>query len=352
MVFGNVPTAVPLLLSDQIFARPRRRLGEQFFPARDRLPGQPSLYGYDRVTAALETESLCKSFGAKLALDHVSMRLEQGQRLALLGPNGAGKTTLIRCICGLTRPDQGRLLCFGKPLPKQGGRDMLGVIPQEIALYQDLSARENLQAFGRFHGLQGRALRRRIDWALEWTGLAHEANAPVQSYSGGMKRRINIACSVLHEPKIVLLDEPTVGVDPQSRQRIFTMLRSLSEAGTSILLTTHHLEEAQSQCEHIVIIDHGRIAAQGTLNELITQTVGTQRRVRVRVTEPVIQPLTQWRLDPADGMLNARVNHVAQQLPEMLSQLHQAGYTIDDVEVQAPSLHHVFLHVTGDQLRD
>jgi ABC-2 type transport system ATP-binding protein len=304
------------------------------------------------VTAALEVDSLRKTFGKLTAVDGVCMHLQPGERLALLGPNGAGKTTLIRCICGLTRPDQGRIRCFGQPLPKRGGREMLGVIPQEIALYADLSARENLAAFGRFHGLRGRRLRRRISWALEWTGLQREADAPVKSYSGGMKRRINIACGVLHEPQIVLLDEPTVGVDPQSRQRIFSMLRSLSEAGTSILLTTHHLDEAQSQCDRIVIIDHGRIAAEGTLSELIANTIGPARQVRVKVAEPVTRPLDQWHVDASARFLSTRVTHVASQLPDMLVAVHHAGYTIDDVEVQAPTLHHVFLHVTGDQLRD
>ncbi|XZE51365.1 ABC transporter ATP-binding protein [Planctomycetaceae bacterium SH139] len=304
------------------------------------------------MTAALEIIELRKSYAQVAALRGVSLRLEAGERLALLGPNGAGKTTLIRCICGLTQPDSGEIKFFDEPLPARGGREGFGVIPQDIALYEDLSARQNLLAFGRFHGLTGSRLKDRVGWALEWTGLEQEANSQVGTFSGGMKRRINLACGVLHSPQVVLLDEPTVGVDPQSRQRIFAMLSRLSDEGTSILLTTHHLDEAADQCDRIVIIDHGGVVANGTLTELIERTVGSSRRVRLQVAESVPTPLPGWHLEPTTGRLATSVNHVARELPGMLQKVHQAGYTIDDVEVQTPSLHHVFLHLTGHNLRD
>jgi ABC-2 type transport system ATP-binding protein len=302
--------------------------------------------------AALEIFDLRKTYGAVEALRGVSLRLEAGQRLALLGPNGAGKTSLIRCLCGLTPADSGKIVLLGKTLPRRGGREAVGLVPQDIALYSDLSARENLVAFGRFHGLRGSELRKRVDWALGWTGLAEQASMLVGTFSGGMKRRVNIACGVLHQPRVVLLDEPTVGVDPQSRQRIFEMLDHLSDAGTSILLTTHHLDEAESQCDRIVIIDHGRVAAEGTLGQLVDQTIGRARQVRLRSTRPVTTTIEGWDAVPNSDQLVSRVENVARQLPLLLGRVEAAGYQVADVEVHSPSLHHVFIHLTGRQLRD
>jgi ABC-2 type transport system ATP-binding protein len=302
--------------------------------------------------AVLEITDLRKSYAGVEALRGVDVRLEEGERLALLGPNGAGKTSLIRCLCGLTRPDKGSIYLRGKKLPKRGGREEIGLVPQDIALYEDLTTVENLRAFARFHGLRGRELRQRIAWALEWTGLGDHAASLVSTFSGGMKRRVNIACGVLHHPSVVLLDEPTVGVDPQSRQRIFEMLDLLSSEGTSILLTTHHLDEAETQCDRIVIMDHGKVVAAGKLEELVRQTVGTARHVRLRTTVPVVEALEGWEQQPHANELQARVEDVAIQLPQLLARVQAAGYLVADVEVQQPSLHHVFLHLTGRQLRD
>lgn len=308
-------------------------------------------------TAALGIEDLRKSYGTLEVLRGVSFELLIGEQVALLGPNGAGKTTLVRCICGLTRPNSGKICLQGKPITAQSGREAIGLVPQEIALYQDLSAEENLTAFGRFHGLRGMELKQRVEWALVWTGLEEQRKVRVQCFSGGMKRRVNIACGVLHRPSVLLLDEPTVGVDPQSRQRIFAMLSALREEGTSILLTTHHLDEAESQCDRIVIMDRGSVAAQGTISELVQQTIGNERHVRMRVTEPLASPIEGWQFDTAfPGMgkeqLTTRVEDVARQLPLLLQKVTAAGYSVAEVEVHAPSLHHVFLHLTGNQLRD
>lgn len=301
---------------------------------------------------ALQVTDLHKSYGQVAALRGVSFRLGQGERLALLGPNGAGKTSLIRCLCGLTRPDKGAIRLLGRKLPRRGGRDAIGLVPQDIALYLDLTARENLVAFGRFHGLRGRELAERVEWALAWTGLAEQASALVGSFSGGMKRRVNIACGVLHRPKVVLLDEPTVGVDPQSRERIFEMLDLLRREGAAILLTTHHLDEAETQCDRIVIIDHGVVVAEGTLGELVTQTIGSDRRVRLRATTEIESLIDGWDPQPNRDELVTRVDDVAGQLPGLLRRVEAAGYSVADVEVHSPSLHHVFIHLTGRQLRD
>lgn len=310
------------------------------------------------VTAALQITDLRKSFGSLVAIDGVSLSLGKGERLALLGPNGAGKTTLIRCLSGRTRPDSGVIQIDGQPIAEDGARDTLGIVPQEIAIYGDLTTRENLTAFGRFHGLRAGELKSRVQWALEWTGLADRARHLVGKFSGGMKRRVNLACGVLHSPRVLLLDEPTVGVDPQSRERIFVMLDELSQQGTSILLTTHHLDEAQSQCDRIVIVDRGKIVANGSIAELVDSTVGRSRLVTVAIDRPLLRPIQASQLDGelhgqcGDESVSARIDDVATQLPILLTTLRDAGYGISDVEVHAPSLHHVFLHLTGRELRD
>lgn len=308
--------------------------------------------------SALKINELRKTFGAMEALRGVSLELPEGQRMGLLGPNGAGKTTLIRCLSGRTKPNSGEISLFGQPIATPGLRDELGLVPQEIAVYLDLTTRENLHAFGRFHGLSGRALRDRIDWALEWTGLVERADDLVTGFSGGMKRRVNLACGVLHSPRLLLLDEPTVGVDPQSRQKIFTMLDDLNRQGTTTLLTTHHLDEAEERCDRIVIMDRGKVVADGGIDELVETTVGRSRIVRVRVDRPLHAPIPiQARSTQTIGrcghdVITTRIDDVSHQLPAMLDAAKKSGYQIADVEVQTPSLHHVFLHLTGYELRD
>jgi ABC-2 type transport system ATP-binding protein len=300
---------------------------------------------------ALLVSDVVKNFGPTTALDHASLELRRGERMALLGPNGAGKTTLVRCICGRAVPDSGEIEMLGRRLPSSGGRHELGFVPQEIALYPDLTARENLEAFGRFHALKGGELRQEVDWALEWTGLSDRADDLTKTYSSGMKRRINIACGVLHRPLILLLDEPTVGVDPQSRERIFAMLEELWRQGTSILLTTHQLEEAELQCDRIVIIDHGHAIAEGTLAELITSTVGANRRVTFKLAE-ACRSLDGMTTDGDRCELVAEVEDVALELPDLLIQIRESGGKVLDLEVHPPSLHSVFIHLTGRELRE
>jgi ABC-2 type transport system ATP-binding protein len=226
------------------------------------------------MASALEVTGASKTFGDVKALDGASLAVETGELLGLLGPNGAGKTTLIKAVAGRLSLDAGAIRLFGRELTRRDPRAELGVVPQELAVYPLLTARENLEAFGALYGVSRSDLAGRVAWALEWADLADRADEPVKRYSGGMKRRLNIACGLVHAPSLVLLDEPTVGVDPQSRDRIYEMLASLRAAGTSIVLTTHHLEEAERRCERIVIIDHGRIVAAGALDALIRQTGG------------------------------------------------------------------------------
>ena len=300
---------------------------------------------------SLQVFEVAKRFDRVQALANVSFGIRPAEKLALLGPNGAGKTTAVRCISGRVTPDRGHIELLGEQLPVRGRRDALGFVPQDLAIYPDLTTKENLEAFGRFHGLRGRNLRRAVSWALEWTGLVDRQNSQPKTFSGGMKRRVNIACGVMHRPQVVLLDEPTVGVDPQSRERIFYMLEELRAEGTSILLTTHHLDEAETQCDRIVIIDHGEVIADGTMNELVSQTIGNNRRVTVRLTSP-LQSRNGFQMDETLTRIDAEIGDVASELPTLLTKINDEGGQIDDVEVRPPSLRAVFLHLTGRELRE
>jgi ABC-2 type transport system ATP-binding protein len=298
-----------------------------------------------------------KSYGSTVALAGCSLELQPREWLGLLGPNGAGKTTLIRAIGGRVRLDAGSVDLFGTTLSgdahsDRAARSRLGVVPQEIALYPTLSARENLQVFGRLRGVAGAKLADRITWALEFSGLEDRADDRASSFSGGMKRRLNIACGVLHRPEIILLDEPTVGVDPQSRQRIWEMLDALRDDGAALLLTTHQLDEAQRLCDRIAIIDHGQTIASGTLRELITSTIGPQHDVVLRLdaAPSCREALPQFAID--GRTLTARIDDVARDLPGMLAAVAASGRRVEDVHLASPTLHAVFIALTGRELRE
>ncbi len=279
-------------------------------------------------TIALEVAGARKRFGSTEALAGASFAVHRGELLGLLGPNGAGKTTMIRAIAGRVALDAGTISAFGRTLGQRDPRPDIGVVPQELAVYPLLTARENLEVFGALYGVAGTALRERVDWALEWSDLKDRSKEPVKRFSGGMKRRLNIAIGLLHSPQIVLLDEPTVGVDPQSRERIYEMLASLQQSGVAVVLTTHHLEEAEKRCERIVIIDHGVIVASGTLNELLAASRQDMGAVRLVVKTPA--------------------DDVARQLDALAS----AGVPRASVEIQRGSLQDVFIGLTGRDLRE
>jgi ABC-2 type transport system ATP-binding protein len=279
-------------------------------------------------TIPLAVQGARKRFGSTEALAGASFEVKRGELLGLLGPNGAGKTTMIRAIAGRVALDEGTISVFGRTLSQRDPRPDIGVVPQELAVYPLLTARENLEVFGALYGVAGAALRERVDWALEWSDLKDRSKEPVKRFSGGMKRRLNIAIGLLHSPKIVLLDEPTVGVDPQSRERIYEMLASLQQSGVAVVLTTHHLEEAEKRCERIVIIDHGVIVASGTLNELLAASRQDMGAVRLVVKTPV---------DDVERQLTA---------------LESAGVPRASVEIQRGSLQDVFIGLTGRDLRE
>lgn len=297
------------------------------------------------MSSILSVKDATKRFGNTQALAGAAMELRPGEFLGLLGPNGAGKTTLIRAIAGRVRLDAGQILLSEQDVTRDGpaaaaARRRLGIVPQEIALYGQYTPRENLHLFGVLNGLEGDKLRERIEWSLEFTGLAERAGELVKGFSGGMKRRLNIACGILHQPEVVLLDEPTVGVDPQSRERIWEMLQELRRQGAALLLTSHQLDEVQKVCERIIIIDHGKTIADGTFDELVQRTIGPARRVSVALKGGRAAPVTR------------SVGNIAAELPAMLAQVREAGGEIEDIHIEAPSLQAVFLHLTGRELRE
>jgi ABC-2 type transport system ATP-binding protein len=298
-----------------------------------------------------------KAYGSTQALDGATVSLHDREWLALLGPNGAGKTTLIRAIAGRALLNQGTVTLLGHDLDDAKAateaRRQLGIVPQDLALYPLLTAEENLLAFGTLHGVPKRDIRQRVKWALEWTGLADRAESLSKTFSGGMKRRLNIACAVLHQPKVVLLDEPTVGVDPQSRERIWAMLEELRSQGAALLLTTHQLDEAQQVCDRITIIDHGKTIADGTMDQLVAGTVGRSRRVTLVLDRPVANGMAREGTASADGTSIAySVEDVARELPPLIERFAAAGCRVEDVQIERPSLHAVFIHLTGRELRE
>jgi linearmycin/streptolysin S transport system ATP-binding protein len=309
------------------------------------------------MSDAFTVESAHKRFGETQALVGADVVLRRGEWLGLLGPNGAGKTTLVRAMSGRVRLDRGAIALLDTPLAGTSAdekvRRKLGTIPQEIALYPLLTATENLRAFGSFHGLSGRELGDRVTWSLSWTGLAERSSEPIRNFSGGMKRRLNIACSVLHRPEVILLDEPTVGVDPQSRHRIWEMLAELRADGASLLLTTHQLDEAQDVCDRIVIIDHGKTIAVGTLSELLRDTIGTVRRVTFTLDGQAPESLGKRGFACDDGHhVQKELSDIAAELPPMLEEVKTAGAIVTDVHIKTPTLQDVFLHLTGRELRE
>jgi len=309
------------------------------------------------MTEVLEVVGARKHFGTTRALDGAELSLDRGECLGLLGPNGAGKTTLVRSITGRVRLDEGRVTLLGAALGGPDGkadeaRRRLGVVPQEVAVYPLLTARENLEVFAALHGVASSEIRNRVAWALDWTGLADRADEPTKRFSGGMKRRLNIACGIMHRPEVVLLDEPTVGVDPQSRQRIWEMLGQLQSDGASLLLTTHQLDEAERVCQRIVIIDHGRAIASGTLQALIDQTIGQGRQVTLALDETPGEVRWDREVTVEGRTVRAHVQDVGEDLTRLLGAIHERGLKVQDVRVEAPSLHAVFLHLTGRELRE
>jgi ABC-2 type transport system ATP-binding protein len=309
----------------------------------------------------IEVEELRKEYGELVAVDGVSFTAAAGSVFGLLGPNGAGKTTTIGCISGLLRPTAGRVRVMGHDVVLEGSeaRARLGIVPQELALYEDLSATENLRYWASAYGLRGAQLRRRISESLEITGLLDRAKEPVKQFSGGMKRRLNFACGIVHEPRVLLLDEPTVGVDPQSRVRLQELVGAQAAAGICVLYTTHYMEEAEVLCDRLAIVDHGRLIAQGSLDELRAM-LGERDLLRLSGRFPTEAHVAAALagIDGAeivqatgDGLIIA-APRAGRELPALLAALTGAGAEIRETTLTRPSLETLFIKLTGKELRE
>jgi len=308
----------------------------------------------------IEVEQLRKSFGDLTAVDGVSFTARKGEIFGLLGPNGAGKTTTIGCISGLLTPTAGHIRVMGHDAVFDGpaARECLGVAPQDVALYPDLSAIENLSFWGGAQRMRNPLLKKRIQEVLEITGLQDRAREPVKRFSGGMKRRLNLACAIVHAPQGLLLDEPTVGVDPQSRVRLLELVRSQAQSGACVLYTTHYMEEAESLCDRLAIMDHGRIIAAGTLAELRSMLA---ERDLLRLSGVFPQPAARAAIERVDGievlqadeaLLILSVVEASRRLPAIFAALAQASADVRGTTLTQPSLESLFIKLTGKELRE
>jgi ABC-2 type transport system ATP-binding protein len=309
---------------------------------------------------AIEVLDLQKSFGENHAVQGVSFEVTQGEIFSLLGPNGAGKTTTISMLSCLLRPNGGDACVMGHSIRSDamGVKSVLGVVPQDIALYEDLTARENLSFWGKMYGLRGSKLKLRVDEVLDIIGLRDRASERVGKYSGGMKRRVNIGVALLHKPKVIYMDEPTVGIDPQSRRNILDSVVKLKNEGMTVLYTTHYMEEAQELSDHIGIMDHGKLIACGTGEELV-KLVGQQTRIDLTLNGEGANVIKAWqdidgvsRVSAEDGVVTVLVTDSNLVLPHLFEAAAHLSIRITSVDIREPNLEAVFLHLTGRALRD
>jgi ABC-2 type transport system ATP-binding protein len=307
----------------------------------------------------LIAQDLKKSFGEIEAVKGISLQVARGEVFGLLGPNGAGKTTTISMLTALLEPSGGRITVDGLDLKAHTSevKAKMGLVPQEMALYMTLSARQNLMFFGRIYGLKGKELRQRVDEVLEMIGLTARADDAVEKYSGGMKRRVNIGAGLLHKPDILFLDEPTVGVDPQSRNAIFESVEALNRAGMSVIYTTHYMEEAQRLCHRVAIVDEGELIAQDTPMALIRSLGGGVVMLGVAegapddLTERIAQVPAVKSATRSDGQLKIETQRLQEGLMGTLDITNQLDVRITSLEILEPNLESVFLNLTGKKLR-
>ena len=307
----------------------------------------------------LIAQDLQKSFGDTHAVKGISLQVARGEVFGLLGPNGAGKTTTISMLTGLLEPTGGTITVDGLDL-KRHTREVkaqMGLVPQELALYTTLSARQNLMFFGRIYGLKGQALRQRVDEVLEMIGLTERADDAVGDYSGGMKRRVNIGAGLLHRPRVLFLDEPTVGVDPQSRNAIFESVEALNRAGMTVIYTTHYMEEAQRLCHRVAIVDEGQIIALDTPAGLIRSLgggvvlLGVAEGTPEALTEHIGQLPAVKLVSRNDGQVKIETQRLQEALMGALDLTNRMDVRITSLEILEPNLESVFLHLTGKKLR-
>jgi ABC-2 type transport system ATP-binding protein len=309
---------------------------------------------------AVEVKKLDKKFRDVHAVQAVSFTIQKGEIFSLLGPNGAGKTTTISMLSTLIQPTSGDALVMGHSIKSEpmAVKKVIGTVPQDIALYEDLTARENLNFWGKMYGLRGAALKKRVSEVLKIISLEDRQKGMVGKFSGGMKRRVNIGVALLHKPELIIMDEPTVGIDPQSRRNILDSVKELNRQGCTVLYTTHYMEEAQELSNHIAIMDHGRIIASGTHAELV-KLVGELDRIDITLNADVGDKITEFekvkgvkKVDSADGKLTLLADDSDTVLPRLFDLTSKLSLRILSVDVKEPNLETVFLHLTGRALRE
>ena len=314
------------------------------------------------MAVILQAQHLVKSFHSNIAVNDVSFEIHSGEIFSLLGPNGAGKTTTISMLSTLLKPTSGDAFIGGHSVTSDpmAVRQLIGLVPQEIALYEDLAAFENLLFFGRMYGMSGNNLKTRAHEILEQVGLDERAKDRVKTFSGGMKRRLNIGIGLLHRPQLIFMDEPTVGIDPQSRRRILDSVKELNKQGLTVLYTTHYMEEAQELSNRVGIIDHGQLIACGTQKEL-TQLVGENDTLRLHLNEETDPANLTMALSEVTGVIQATTTdhqiilitpEAEEILPQVISSATALNIKIRSIDIQEPNLEAVFLHITGRALRD
>lgn len=308
----------------------------------------------------IKITELTKKYGSNIAVDNINLNVNEGEIFGLLGPNGAGKSTTINSICGLLKINRGEIIINGINMSHSSleAKKYLGLVPQEIAIFENLTARENIEFFGKLSGLKGSLLKERVDEALEFVGLSDNAKKMPKGYSGGMKRRLNIACAIAHHPKIIILDEPTVGIDPQSRNHILDSVRKLNKMGSTIIYTTHYMEEAEALCSRIAIMDHGRLIADGTREEL-KKLVHKEEKILISGSDISFNALSEIKALKAvldarlnEGRLEIITSNTQLVLQDILFILSRHEIRIKGIDVTEPDLETVFLSLTGRQLRD
>ncbi|GAB3796124.1 ABC transporter ATP-binding protein [Virgibacillus kimchii] len=309
----------------------------------------------------IETLKLTKSYKGKKAVDEVDIYMDEGESIGLLGPNGAGKSTTISMISSLIKPTSGDVKLNGKSTIKNPAdiRKVLGIVPQEIALYEELSAYENLKFFGEIYGVKRNVLEQRIQYVLEMVGLEKRQKELVKTFSGGMKRRVNIAAALLHNPEILILDEPTVGIDPQSRNHILETVRKLNvENGTTVLYTSHYMEEVEQLCERVYIMDHGSVVAAGSKDELLS-ILSSEDTIQINLSDTSdevidkIKSLNNIRhVDETDNGIRIISKKGSNILSDLVHAVESEGIQLTNFQMEKPSLEDVFLHLTGRTLRD
>jgi len=310
----------------------------------------------------LKVSKVSKSYKDKKVLDEISFSVKEGEILGLLGPNGAGKSTMINCICGLTKIDGGSIEVFGMDNIKNASeiRQQMGVVPQEVAVVQELSAYENCMFMGELYGLKGSELKTKVKEAFEFVGLWDRRKEVPGKYSGGMKRRLNIACALVHRPKLLIMDEPTVGVDPQSRNYIMESIRKLNEEGTTIIYTSHYMEEVEELCDRIVIMDEGKKIAEGTCDELIKE-VSENEMIKVGLSKALSDTSKLEKLKKIRGVIEVaekeqefviKTEKGENILRDIVQFMNDEKIIFETINVVRPSLEQVFLEKTGKSLRD